>query len=85
MGKAWHTYSTHGKFWSRKDNLARCEPSRLISKNGTDVNPQALAQRTTMGVIIGDMFVNGRPLDRSSQRKTGYGMFRFCSARKSTL
>ncbi|KAI4759834.1 putative ABC multidrug transporter [Aureobasidium sp. EXF-3400] len=32
----------------------------------------ALAQRTTMGVITGDMFVNGNPLDRSFQRKTGY-------------
>jgi len=34
---------------------------------------QALAQRTTMGVITGDMFVNGKPLDSSFQRKTGYG------------
>ena len=33
---------------------------------------QALAQRTTMGVITGDMFVNGKPLDSSFQRKTGY-------------
>ena len=32
----------------------------------------ALAQRTTMGIITGDMFVNGRPLDASFQRKTGY-------------
>ncbi|KAG9696509.1 pleiotropic drug resistance protein, ABC superfamily, partial [Aureobasidium melanogenum] len=32
----------------------------------------ALAQRTTMGVITGDMFVNGRSLDPSFQRKTGY-------------
>ena len=33
---------------------------------------KALAQRTTMGVITGDMFVNGKPLDASFQRKTGY-------------
>ncbi|KAH9821366.1 ZEB2-regulated ABC transporter 1-like [Teratosphaeria destructans] len=32
----------------------------------------ALAQRTTMGVITGDMFVNGKSLDPSFQRKTGY-------------
>ena len=32
----------------------------------------ALAQRTTMGVITGNMFVNGKPLDASFQRKTGY-------------
>ncbi|KAK6406183.1 hypothetical protein LTR95_018691, partial [Oleoguttula sp. CCFEE 5521] len=31
-----------------------------------------LAQRTSMGVITGDMFVNGKPLDSSFQRKTGY-------------
>ncbi|KAF2723016.1 hypothetical protein K431DRAFT_311408 [Polychaeton citri CBS 116435] len=31
-----------------------------------------LAQRTTMGVITGDMLVNGRPFDASFQRKTGY-------------
>ncbi|GAB7360025.1 hypothetical protein MBLNU230_g7548t2 [Neophaeotheca triangularis] len=32
----------------------------------------ALAQRTSMGVLTGDMFVNGKPLDSSFQRKTGY-------------
>ncbi|EME40339.1 ABC transporter-like protein [Dothistroma septosporum NZE10] len=31
-----------------------------------------LAQRTTMGVVTGSMFVNGAPLDGSFQRKTGY-------------
>ncbi|KAH8834333.1 ABC-2 type transporter-domain-containing protein [Flagelloscypha sp. PMI_526] len=31
-----------------------------------------LATRTTMGVITGDMLVNGRPRDMSFQRKTGY-------------
>ncbi|KAK3676172.1 hypothetical protein LTR78_003922 [Recurvomyces mirabilis] len=31
-----------------------------------------LAQRTTMGVVTGDMFVNGKELDGSFQRKTGY-------------
>ncbi|KAK4949281.1 hypothetical protein LTR10_011898 [Elasticomyces elasticus] len=31
-----------------------------------------LAQRTTTGVVTGDMFVNGRPLDSSFQRRTGY-------------
>lgn len=31
-----------------------------------------LAQRTTMGVVTGNMFVNGAPLDASFQRKTGY-------------
>ncbi|CAK1367877.1 ABC transporter CDR4 [Cercospora beticola] len=31
-----------------------------------------LAQRVSMGVITGSMFVNGAPLDASFQRKTGY-------------
>ena len=34
---------------------------------------QVLAQRTTMGVITGDMFVNGKPLAPDFQRNTGYG------------
>lgn len=33
---------------------------------------KVLAQRTTMGVVTGSMFVNGAPLDSSFQRKTGY-------------
>ena len=32
----------------------------------------ALAQRTNVGVLTGDMLVNGKPLDASFQRKTGY-------------
>ncbi|KAI9730558.1 MAG: hypothetical protein M1834_005799 [Cirrosporium novae-zelandiae] len=31
-----------------------------------------LAQRKTVGVVTGDMFVNGKPLDESFPRKTGY-------------
>ena len=31
-----------------------------------------LAKRTNVGVITGDMLVNGKPLDASFQRKTGY-------------
>lgn len=31
-----------------------------------------LTQRTSTGVITGDIFVNGKPLDSSFQRKTGY-------------
>ena len=32
----------------------------------------AFTQRTTTGMITGDMLVNGRPLDSFFQRKTGY-------------
>lgn len=43
-----------------------------VSGAGKTTLLDALAQRTTMGVITGDMFVNGKPLDPSFQRKTGY-------------
>ena len=31
-----------------------------------------LAQRVTMGIVTGDMLVNGKPLPVSFQRETGY-------------
>lgn len=31
-----------------------------------------LAKRVSIGVVTGDMLVNGKPLDTSFQRKTGY-------------
>jgi ATP-binding cassette subfamily G (WHITE) protein 2 (PDR) len=43
-----------------------------VSGAGKTTLLDVLAQRTSMGVITGDMFVNGKPLDKSFQRKTGY-------------
>jgi ABC-type multidrug transport system ATPase subunit len=43
-----------------------------VSGAGKTTLLDALAQRTTTGVITGDMLVNGRPLDMSFRRKTGY-------------
>jgi ABC-type multidrug transport system fused ATPase/permease subunit len=43
-----------------------------VSGAGKTTLLDVLAQRTTMGVITGDMFVSGKPLDNSFQRKTGY-------------
>ncbi|OAX82652.1 hypothetical protein ACJ72_02998 [Emergomyces africanus] len=43
-----------------------------VSGAGKTTLLDALAQRISMGVITGDMFVNGKPLDPSFQRKTGY-------------
>ncbi|KAI1177053.1 ABC-2 type transporter-domain-containing protein [Nemania sp. FL0916] len=43
-----------------------------VSGAGKTTLLDALASRITMGVITGDMFVDGRPCDRSFQRKTGY-------------
>jgi ABC-type multidrug transport system fused ATPase/permease subunit len=43
-----------------------------VSGAGKTTLLDCLAKRTTMGVITGDMFVNGKPLDPSFQRSTGY-------------
>ena len=43
-----------------------------VSGAGKTTLLDVLAHRTSMGVITGDMFVNGHPLDSSFQRKTGY-------------
>jgi ATP-binding cassette subfamily G (WHITE) protein 2 (PDR) len=43
-----------------------------VSGAGKTTLLDVLAQRTSMGVITGDMLVNGKPLDASFQRKTGY-------------
>ncbi|PLB49697.1 ATP-binding cassette transporter [Aspergillus steynii IBT 23096] len=43
-----------------------------VSGAGKTTLLDVLAQRTSMGVITGDMFVNGRSPDASFQRKTGY-------------
>lgn len=43
-----------------------------VSGAGKTTLLDVLAQRVSMGVVTGDMFVSGRPLDSSFQRKTGY-------------
>ncbi|ETS84616.1 hypothetical protein PFICI_02641 [Pestalotiopsis fici W106-1] len=43
-----------------------------VSGAGKTTLLDVLAQRTSIGVITGDMFVNGQPRDASFQRKTGY-------------
>lgn len=43
-----------------------------VSGAGKTTLLDVLAQRTTMGVITGGMFVNGKPLDAGFQRSTGY-------------
>ncbi len=43
-----------------------------VSGAGKTTLLDVLAQRVTMGVVTGDMLVNGRPFDASFQRKTGY-------------
>lgn len=43
-----------------------------VSGAGKTTLLDALASRLTMGVITGDMLVDGRPRDSSFQRKTGY-------------
>ncbi|CAH0055006.1 unnamed protein product [Clonostachys solani] len=43
-----------------------------VSGAGKTTLLDALAQRTTMGVLTKEMFIDGKPLDASFQRKTGY-------------
>ncbi|KAH7157380.1 ATP-binding cassette transporter ABC1 [Dactylonectria estremocensis] len=43
-----------------------------VSGAGKTTLLDVLAQRVTMGVVTGDMLVNGKPFDASFQRKTGY-------------
>jgi ATP-binding cassette, subfamily G (WHITE), member 2, PDR len=43
-----------------------------VSGAGKTTLLDTLSQRTTVGVLTGDMLVNGKPLDTSFQRKTGY-------------
>ncbi|OAP63066.1 hypothetical protein AYL99_02293 [Fonsecaea erecta] len=43
-----------------------------VSGAGKTTLLDVLAQRTSIGIVTGDMLVDGRPLDPSFQRKTGY-------------
>ncbi|KAK2591158.1 Multidrug resistance protein [Conoideocrella luteorostrata] len=43
-----------------------------VSGAGKTTLLDCLADRTSMGIITGDMFVDGHPRDQSFQRKTGY-------------
>lgn len=43
-----------------------------VSGAGKTTLLDVLAQRTSVGVITGDMFVNGKPLDAGFQRSIGY-------------
>ena len=43
-----------------------------VSGAGKTTLLDALAQRTSTGIITGDMLVNGKPLSSSFQRSTGY-------------
>jgi len=55
-----------------------------VSGAGKTTLLDCLATRTTMGVITGDMLVDGKPRDESFQRKTGK-YFRMNSHRRSPL
>ena len=43
-----------------------------VSGAGKTTLLDTLSQRTTIGILTGDMFVNGKPIGPSFQRKTGY-------------
>jgi ATP-binding cassette, subfamily G (WHITE), member 2, PDR len=43
-----------------------------VAGAGTTTLLDTLSQRTTVGELTGDMLINGKTLDQSFQRKTGY-------------
>jgi pleiotropic drug resistance (PDR) family protein len=49
-----------------------CTALMGVSGAGKTTLLDVLATRVTMGVVTGDMFVDGQPRDQSFQRKTGY-------------
>ncbi|CAI6337086.1 unnamed protein product [Periconia digitata] len=74
------TYDVPVKEGTRRllDNVAGyVKPGTLtalmgVSGAGKTTLLDVLAQRVSTGVVTGDMFVNGKPLDPSFQRSTGY-------------
>ncbi|GKT46795.1 ZEB2-regulated ABC transporter 1 [Colletotrichum spaethianum] len=58
------------------DIKIKSEPRRILDEGvsgaGKTTLLDVLATRVTMGVISGEMLVNGQPRDESFQRKTGY-------------
>jgi ATP-binding cassette subfamily G (WHITE) protein 2 (PDR) len=73
------TYDIHIKNEPRRllDNVTGwARPGTLtalmgVSGAGKTTLLDVLAQRTSVGVVTGDMFVNGKPFDSSFQRKLG--------------
>jgi ABC-type multidrug transport system ATPase subunit len=56
-----------------------------VSGAGKTTLLDVLASRTTMGVITGSMFVDGRERDESFQRQTGYVMQQDIHLHSSTV
>lgn len=73
------------------DNVSGyCVPGTLTalmgeSGAGKTTLLNTLAQRTDMGVVTGDMLVNGKPLDNSFMRRTGYVMQQDIHVSESTV
>lgn len=58
----------------REDKVTNPNHLQGVSGAGKTTLLDVLASRTTMGVITGNMLVDGRDRDESFQRKTGYVM-----------
>lgn len=74
MGQAWYLDCSYGKlfFPSRGDIEARLTNNQGVSGAGKTTLLDVLATRVTMGVVTGEMLVDGKQRDLSFQRKTGY-------------
>lgn len=74
MGQAWYLDCSYGKlfFPCRRDIEARLTNNQGVSGAGKTTLLDVLATRVTMGVVTGEMLVDGKQRDLSFQRKTGY-------------
>lgn len=64
-----------GRLWGWKDDIARYKIASTPLEYTLMTFLDVLATRTTMGVITGEMFVNGHPRDICKSPKTVRGVF----------
>lgn len=80
LRRTWQDDGPHGRVRRRQDDPPQCvllSPSflSLLAPAPLTLSPRladVLAQRVSVGVVTGDMLVNGKPLPQSFQRQTGY-------------
>lgn len=72
MGKARHGDCIDGESFSPHSEVQSTQLLQGVSGAGKTTLLDVLATRVTMGVVTGDVLVDGQPRDDSFQRKTGY-------------
>ena len=72
MGKAGHGDCIDGESFFPHSEVQSTQLLQGVSGAGKTTLLDVLATRVTMGVVTGDVLVDGQPRDDSFQRKTGY-------------